>query len=351
MSESLNQNAEVVRLPDRRRGQQQAQFPTLLEKLQGYQSLIRIWRLKGAPLTVAAHVLDSLWGWGKMQDEFTNAEIAAATGLADSTVRLALKRLYGLGCLKKVSYNGHRTIIAVDVDWRPDAGDETAPNSADLNAEDQRTDRRFPASAEPLLDSETIGKRETQYSAQRSEPGEGKAQDPQPAKLRSRQPMWRPSRTPDTMPLPVPALHSAWKEEWAKTFHDRPCPTWGPREFGIAKNLVERLAKDYHRAPDVQEKIREVVRRWRWIGAQQFPWMKDKPPPAYPDIGFVQKYWAAMEIALGQWRKERMATDGDGYPLHPEEVFKPLPFTRYEDHPVTKMEERNILLAAGRLPR
>jgi hypothetical protein len=151
-------------------------------------------------------------------------------------------------------------------------------------------------------------------------------------------------------PLPVPALHTAWREEWAKTFPEQVCPTWGPREFGKAQRLAQRLAKDYHRAPKVREMIREVVRRWRWIGAKSFPWMKDKPYPPYPNIGFVLKFWTEMETALGQWRQERTATDADGYLLHPEEVFKPLPFTSWEDHPVTRAEERNRQLAA-RMPK
>lgn len=339
-----------ARLPEEKRSPDLS-TPSLLEKVQAYQFAIRLWsrHLMGAELKIAIHVLDQTLGWGKAENRFVNRDVIKSTGLADSTVRVTLKKLCEKGCLNKGHYDGRGTVYSVNLDWRSDDGNDAhAPVSDDHIDDAQRAERRASANAGRLLYSEarTIRNQDKQYSA-RSGPEEvGPSELSTPASR---------SRTPslisygDSMPappkrLPVQELERTFREEWAKTIRDKACPHWGPREYGIAKQLSKRIAKDHMTPETGRRKIGTAVRKWRWIGERQFPWMQARPFPHEPDIGFLLRFWVQIKLALDEWERGptgKNAKDGEGFALHPEEILKTPPFIPWEEHPVTKMEERN----------
>lgn len=115
-------------------------------------------------------------------------------------------------------------------------------------------------------------------------------------------------------------MEKTWREAWAQTYDKKYCPQWGPREFGIAKKLAQRLAREGFRTSEVKRLVEFAIRNWRWVVQTQFQWMKNPPPPQYPTIGFLAHFLYEFITARYQWEDEaqKPVYDEEGYMVLPD---------------------------------
>jgi hypothetical protein len=264
---------------------------------------------------VLQFILDRSVGWGDTEATFKNQEACQQMNRSDSTVRNALKELCKKGAITRLQYDGRNTTYRINLNWCADdeeaqATNEAPPESADLSVEDQRTDRQSSSTASPLYSSKAREKKKVTEHSSRSGPGK---EYPKPKSSRISSP-------PTKRAFPIPELEKTWREAWAQTYDKKYCPQWGPREFGIAKKLAQRLAREGFRTSEVKRLVEFAIRNWRWVVQTQFQWMKNPPPPQYPTIGFLAHFLYEFITARYQWEDEaqKPVYDEEGYMVLPD---------------------------------
>lgn len=86
----------------------------------------------------------------------------------------------------------------------------------------------------------------------------------------------------DTTQRRVSDLRRVWEAAHADA--DIPCYAWSQKEYGQAAKLLEMWPE---RAGDISVFVRFVVTEWYLIVTSAFYWMNKRPPPNYPQIGFL----------------------------------------------------------------
>lgn len=94
-----------------------------------------------------------------------------------------------------------------------------------------------------------------------------------------------------------PAPRTLWADAWKLAYPKVPCPPWprkgkgsgkeAGKEFGMARTVVSRCAQMGLNEADF---ITWLVSHWAAIRSAQFGWMRNNPPPAYPEISFTLKF-------------------------------------------------------------
>lgn len=277
----------------------------LLDRLITYQGSIRKWQqhFKPAEFSVLISVLDMAVGFGRTQARLSNGDLVRQTGLADSTVRSALKALCNRGVLIRGHCDGRRTEYTIVTNWMPaeQTTEIPVPETNGLVADDRRTERRKPAVARPLYNTEGKKKGNQEGNSYRAMADELKS-------------------------LPIPVFKEVWEAEWRKAYPTACCPGWGPREYGIAKGIADRLAQEFYSTTRVKALIEDLIANWSALCASQFGWMKDKPPPAHPELGFIQRFLSMLEgsvahIQVTRKKAPRRAFDEEGWAVYDTEYY------------------------------
>jgi len=304
-----------------------------LERLLVFQKVNRVWRphLSVAERDLLFYLLDRTVSWGNDNCEMTVGQMAKgsnwATGSGHSERNLfrTLKSLRERGLLSQ-SYNGRATTFVLNLNWEPPVEQDMslsvpkrlkgpledmfrAPESADEIA--QLLDEENGNMAEKALpiwqnSSANMAEQHCQFgipinsipktvedndkNSRNTLSGvDGASQGSVPGmsyRVRTRPTAAQAIAAAKAKPKGKVArpLWVTWRDARQAAFPNVPCTAWSKKDNGMIHRVEER-AKQTKMDPNAF--IEFCVLHWRETIVREFSWMKQSPPPTYPQVAFL----------------------------------------------------------------
>lgn len=304
-----------------------------LERLLVFQKVNRVWRphLSVAERDLLFYLLDRTVSWGNDNCRMTVGQMAkgskwaAGSGHSERNLFRTLKSLRERGLLSQ-SYNGRATTFVLNLNWEPPVEQDMslslpkrlkaplegmfrAPESADEIS--RLLDEENGNMAEKALpiwqnSSANMAEQHCQYgipinsipttvenndkNSGNTLPGVG-ADDQGSLPGMNYGVRTRPSAAEAIAAVKAKPkgkvarpIWTVWHDAWQAAFPNVPCTAWTKRDNGMVRRVLKRAEQT---KIDPIAFIEFCVLHWRETIVREFAWMKQSPPPTYPQVGFL----------------------------------------------------------------
>jgi hypothetical protein len=299
----------------------------LLDRVLAYQWATRVWRPHITPfdLSFLLYVIDNTVGRGRTTFYATTEQlieghegILVPTGLQRTSLVKSIKTLKDVGALKTRS-DGRNTYFSVDLTAEPEelmAGLKLPKRLREPSVESMaRLENEIEASISEASacrhTTSSLSPDDNQLVATRHAITKGRIrkvgiENPSAARgdvqgvLSSIEARKTERRTTN------PDSWTCWSDAWSSTFPSSPCPVWAVRDKSAMKQAKLRCEGSKVIWPDF---VTWSVTRWTQIMSAEFGWMKQSPPPAFPNVLFFARFITKfLDRYLDEQRTERRST-------------------------------------------